>query len=259
MENFCLIIPTRGDRPKFLQQCRKQIARQTLQPNGVIWMDYAPEGPAKDITQRYRRGVEQATKAGYEFVVFWEDDDWYHPDYLKWLVEGWKAKGKPNFYGVGETYYYHLGLESHIHMKHAGRTSMFCTLAKLPWRIQWPADSQPFLDMHIHRQTKVVTVDFPPNQVYAIGIKHGIGKTGGGGHNGRLKYQSGKKPWFTNWVGTDLPFYDAVVKEAPPVGPLPHNHSNIPKVHAKPSRKIITTNSRPQLPGRGTKVKGIRR
>jgi hypothetical protein len=136
---------------------------------------------------------------------------------------------------------------------------MFCTLARLPWRIPWPADTQPFLDMHIHRQGKVVTVDFPQHQVYAIGIKHGIGKTGGGGHNSRMSYKPGKKAWFGQWVGDDLPFYDAVVKEVPPIGPLPHNHSNIPKVHATPNRKIITTNSRPQLPGRGAKVKGVRR
>lgn len=259
MTNFCLIIPTRGDRPKFLQRCREQIARQTLQPKGCIWMDYAPESEAKDITQRYRRGVEQATRAGYEFVVFWEDDDWYHPGYLQWLVTNWQAKGRPDFFGVGETYYYHLGLESHIHMPHPGRTSMFCTLARLPWRITWPADSQPFLDMHIHRQGKVITIPFPADQVYAIGIKHGIGKTGGGGHNSRMSYKSGKKAWFSKWVGGDLPFYEAMAKAAPPTGQIPHTHNNIPKVHAIPTRAIIAPHSNPQLPGRGRAIKGIRR
>ena len=67
---FALIIPTRGDRPQFIKQCKFLISRQTLQPNEVIWMNYPPEDKRKDITQRYRRGVEQATKKGYDFVVF---------------------------------------------------------------------------------------------------------------------------------------------------------------------------------------------
>ena len=258
MENFCLIIPTRGDRPQFIQQCKKYIARQTLQPKGVLWMDYAPESGAKDITQRYRRGVERAVKAGYEFVVFWEDDDWYHPGYLQWLITNWKAKGKPAFFGVGETYYYHHGISSHIHMPHPGRTSAFCTLAKLPWSTSWPADSQPFLDMHIHRSAKVVTINFPPNQVYAIGIKHGIGKTGGGGHSGRMSYQAGKRAWFYQWVGEDRHFYDQMERSMPIIAPNTQRN-NTPKIHAVPTRAVIAANTHSQLPGRGPKIKGIRR
>tara|TARA_R110001599_G_scaffold51581_1_gene144792 strand:- start:1598 stop:2380 length:783 start_codon:yes stop_codon:yes gene_type:complete len=259
MNNFCLIIPTRGDRPKFIQQCKRLIARQTLKPNGIIWMDYVPESGAKDITQRYKRGVEQATKEGYQFVVFWEDDDWYHPGYLEWLIKGWKAQGMPNFFGVGETYYYHLGLESHIHMKHPGRTSMFCTLAKLPWRIKWPKDTQPFLDMHIHRSTKVATMNFPPERIYAIGIKHGIGLAGGGGHYSRMSYQPDKKAWFNKWLGSDTEFYNKIATELAPIAQHSKNRNNIPKIHAKPNRKIITANTHPQLSRRGPSIKKIRR
>lgn len=261
MENFALIIPTRGDRPKFLAQCKKLISKQTLQPKNIIWMDYPAEGPAKDISQRYRRGVEQALKDRYEFVVFWEDDDWYHPRYLEWLVGAWKKKSKPDFFGVGETYYYHHAIEGLNHMLHPGRTSMFCTIAKMPWKISWPKDSNPFLDMYIHKHANVVTINFPKDTVYAIGIKHGIGKTGGGGHNSKASYKfGGKKEWFYSHVGADKNFYDSMLSEMKEPGPaITQQNNNIPKVNAIPRRKIITTNSHPQLSRRGYKVKGIRR
>jgi len=261
MENFAIIIPTRGDRPKFLAQCKKLISRQTFQPKEIIWMDYVPESGAKDISQRYKRGVEQAARKRYEFVVFMEDDDWYHPRYLEWLITSWKAKNKPDFFGVGETYYYHHGIGGLIHMKHQGRTSMFCTLAKLPWKISWPQDHNPFLDMHIHKQSQVITIPFPTTQTYAIGIKHGIGKTGGGGHNGRMSYTfGGKKEWFYKQIGADRNFYDSILSDMKSISGVAQTQTtNIPKVNAVSRRKITITNSNPQLSRGSLKVKGIRR
>ena len=76
--------------------------------------------------------MKKLSKKGYDFVVFWEDDDWYHPKYLEWLIGEWVKKNKPNFFGVGETYYYNLLIGKSHHMPHPGRTSAFCTLIKLP-------------------------------------------------------------------------------------------------------------------------------
>ena len=257
MENFAIIIPTRGDRPKFLEQCKKLISRQTLQPKGIIWMDYAPEGPHKDITQRYRRGVEQAHQQRYEFVVFMEDDDWYHPQYLEWLIGKWKAKNKPDFFGVGETYYYHHAIDGLQHMVHLKRTSMFCTLAKLPWRISYPRDSNPFLDMHIFKHAQVVTIPFPKDTVYAIGIKHGIGKTGGSGHTSHSQYKlGGNKKWFYKHVGTDSKFYDSMLDEMK--APIyTRKNNNVPKINAVPRRKIVAINSHIQSSKKS--IRGIRR
>jgi len=267
MENFAVIIPTRGDRPKFLAQCKKLINKQTVQPKEIFWMDYAPESQHKDISQRYKRGVEKAKQGHYEFVVFMEDDDWYHPQYLEWLIKSWKSKNKPDFFGVGETYYYHHKIDGLQHMKHTNRTSMFCTLAKLPWKISWPQDFNPFLDMHISKNANVSTVMFPKGQAYAIGIKHGIGKTGGGGHNASHNYKlGGNRKWFYDQVTTDRNFYDSMLDEMKePVSgtskfSIKIQRNNIPKFNVTKNRKIITTNSpHPQLSKREFKVKPIRR
>jgi glycosyltransferase involved in cell wall biosynthesis len=256
---FAVIIPTRNDRPKFIEQCKKLLKRQTLQPTEVIWVDYKPESAAKDITQRYRRGVETATNKGYEFVVFWEDDDWYHSKYLEWLIGEWIKKNKPIAFGVGETYYYHHLMEGLIHYNHPERTSAFCTLLKLPVSMTWPHDSQPFLDMHIYKMLKPITIKFPHNIIYAIGIKHGIGLSGGGGHRLTHGYNFSKenRTWFISNVGNDVEFYDSIKSEM--VNPnnthnniKNSNQSNIHKIKTNnvQQRKIIGINPNTQLPGR---------
>ncbi len=211
---FATITPTRGDRPEFLQQCRKLISKQTLQPTDIIFMDYKPESKKRDLTQRYRRGIEEATRRGCECAVFWEDDDYYHPLYLNWLINEWKKANKPVYFGVGETYYYHLGAKARLRMKHPNRTSAFCTLVKLPFRGDWPADHDPYLDMHLHKTGNVKTVEF--RDIYAIGIKHGIGMIGGGGHSPRFKWDMmGDKAysWFKKHCVDEMEFYDMMAKK----------------------------------------------
>lgn len=258
---FALVIPTRGDRPQFIEQCKSLIARQTLQPTEVLWMDYKPESNRKDITQRYRRGVELATKKGYQFVVFWEDDDWYHPEYLKWLVDSWKANKKPKFFGVGETYYYNNSIGSAHHMGHNGRTSAFCTLVKLPWSIPWPDDHYSFLDMHIAKHNKPITVNFG-KKIYALGIKHGIGITGGGGHNPKFKFNMpNSRDWFYNIIGDDRHFYDKNIKpgnQSPVNNKKPLNSPVIVK-NEKSKRRVVATNSNTQQPARRTVVRRLRK
>lgn len=247
---FALIIPTRGDRPQFIKQCKFLISRQTLQPNEVIWMDYPPEDNRKDITQRYRRGVEQATKKGYNFVVFWEDDDWYHPKYLEWLVGEWQKKGMPNAFGVGETYYYHHSLGGLLHYHHPERSSAFCMIMKLPVRMKWPHDYQPFLDMHIYKTIGTQTIMFPKNQIYAIGIKHGIGLSGGGGHRAIHGYKilpKENREWFYRNVGEDIKFYDTLKNQMSTPNVKPKIINNTPTVNHVQRGKITRVNSNPQL------------
>jgi hypothetical protein len=72
---------------------------------------------------------------------------------------------------------------------HPGRSSMFCTSLHIKENINkvwtWPLDSERFLDLWIWRKWNTHsknTVDFT-DKIYTIGIKHGIGLTGGGGHD----------------------------------------------------------------------------
>ena len=268
---IAVIVPTRGDRPKFLKQCHHLISRQTLKPAEVIVVDYAPKGGQKDITQRYRKGVEEATKKGCTVAVFWEDDDWYHPTYLEWLIKEWQKQKSPAIFGVGETYYYNLGASSRLHMKHQGRTSMFCTLARLPYKHTWPADNYPYLDMHFHKQHIVKTVNFPKDKILAIGIKHGVGLTGGGGHQPRFKWDMvGDKArrWFVKHMDGELTFYDKLAAALPKHNARVINRGRGFVSSKKPNRnngqqvvrkKVIVSSANTQLRRRGHSIVKVRR
>ena len=275
---IAVIIPTRGDRPKFLKQCHKLIARQTRKPDEIIVVDYAPKGGMKDITQRYKKGIEIATKRGCAAAIFWEDDDWYHPTYIEWLLNAWSKHNHPPVFGVSETYYYHICATSRLYMGHTGRTSAFCTLVKLPYKHSWPADYYAFLDMHFYKKGLVTTIKFPKNKILAIGIKHGVGYTGGGGHNARFKWDMiGKeaRQWFTQHMDGELKFYDDLAKTLPKVTAQKINrHSRnvkykgsvtvAKKVKVKNGSKIIrkkvtSVGTSTQLHRRGRKIIKVRR
>jgi hypothetical protein len=175
-----VVIPTRGDRPQFLDFAYQQILLQTKQPDIIEIMDYPPKSDDKDITQRYRAGVLQAVAKGADCIIFWEDDDYYQLDYIEYMVKQWELKGKPLIFGIEYTYYYHLRFGLH-YKHHPGRASMFCTMvSKDAINQQWPHDNVAFTDLYIWGAWRGVTIK--PERTMAIGIKHGIGMSGGKGH-----------------------------------------------------------------------------
>ena len=265
-----VIIPTRGDRPQFIKQCKNLLQRQTRKPDKIFWMDYKPESKAKDITQRIRRGIEKATNEGFNVAIFWEDDDWYHPTYLEWLLGEWKRSNMPAIFGVGETYYYNIAVNGRLHMKHGNRTSLFCTMMNLPFMGKWCSDSYPYLDMHLHKTGLVKTVNFPKDEVKAIGIKHGIGLCGGGGHNARFKWDmtgSAASQWFSRNMDDQLSFYQSlltnvndkkILKSRPSIKKIIPTQ-NTERNNARITRKNTSSNTNPQLQRRSTKIIKIRR
>ena len=106
----CVLIPTRGDRTKFLNYAKKQLEKQTFQPDEIIIVNDTPKSSDKDITWRYKIGIQRAKEKNCNLIFFWEDDDWYANDYLEWMFNNWKARKFPVIFGVNETYYYHIKL-----------------------------------------------------------------------------------------------------------------------------------------------------
>ena len=76
-----VLIPDRGDRPKFLAQCLAMMNRQTLRPVHIELVNDTAMSNAVDITWRYRLGYERIG-ASVDVIAFIENDDWYHPQYL---------------------------------------------------------------------------------------------------------------------------------------------------------------------------------
>lgn len=179
---LAVVIPTRGDRTKFLEFALKQIAGQTKQPDIIEVVDYAPRSHDKDITERYKYGIRKAIEKGAECIVFWEDDDYYQPDYIAYMYAEWVQHGKPDLLGIDYTYYYHLGVKGVRYQQHEKRASMFCSMvSKNVIDYPMPANNYAFADLFIWSKWKGVTVR--PTRIMAIGIKHGIGLSGGSGHS----------------------------------------------------------------------------
>jgi len=214
--SFAIITPTRGDRPSFSNQYWNIINSQTVSPDDVILMNYEPESNKKDITQRYRRGINKAMDKGHEFVLLWEDDDWYHPLYIEWMIDQWEKKGKPDIFGIEETYYYNLNIDGIMALKHPNRSSAFCTLIKLPYRSTFPPDDYVFFDVWLFKsnsrssrtQVNISTTKFE-DTIMAIGIKHNQGLTGGKGHGTGKAYKTNRK-WFEQNC-LDYKIYDEIV------------------------------------------------
>jgi len=208
--NIHAVTPTRGDRVALLERAKFYLQRQSLPVAHHHIIDFAPTDQHKDITKRFRLGIEQAFASGADVVFLWEDDDWYHRDYVKTLVERWEATGRPPCFGISYTYYYHLGIRAWAMMNHVGRASAFSTMVgKGVLNMKWPGDADPFFDIHLWRQLRGKT--FAPVETLAVGIKHGIGLTGGIGHKKEWPtYRGGRDAdmaWLRSRTGDDFTFY----------------------------------------------------
>lgn len=181
--NIAVVVPTRGDRPQFLEQCKKLIAYQTREPDSIHIIDQTVVALSdkKDITARYRIGIQIARGFYADVIFFFEDDDWYAPEYIQTMLNGWEISGKPDLYGYASTTYYHLVIRKSVELKHPGRASMFNTLMRADTTVVLPPDDDPFTDIYLWKKLKGFAD--PVNPKTCIGIKHSTGLTGGIGHN----------------------------------------------------------------------------
>ena len=181
---IAVLIPDRGDRPTLLENCKRMMQAQTLQPSVVHVVDYAPLSDKCDITQRYRIGYDALRNQGFDLIALIENDDYYSPLYLETMVDAWEAEGRPNIIGTSYTIYYHLRLKAYFTMYHSTRASAMNTLIKPDLNFEWCADSEPYTDMHLWKTIPGIVIK--PNKHISIGMKHGTGLCGGHMHNDRL-------------------------------------------------------------------------
>lgn len=173
----CIITPTRGDRPEFLELCKKMVAYQTVQLPHII-CDYAPKSSKNDISERYKWLFNQAFNAeGYDFAIVFEDDDYYPEYYVKYITHLWEKANQPIVLGSSQTIYLHLDKLKFKFMLHNGRSSMFSMLLSKEIKDVLLSDS-PFIDLEISKLKGACFID----RLHNIGIKHGKGLTVGAGH-----------------------------------------------------------------------------
>ena len=183
---IAVLIPDRNDRPLFLKNCLRMLEAQTLKPDHIELVNDVPLNDNCDITYRYRIGYERLRNKRFDIIAFIENDDWYSPAYLETMVNKWIELGKPDLLGTNYTIYYHLKLESYFTMKHDSRASAMNTLIKPDLNFPWCVDHEPYTDLHLWVRSGLNGIVFKPEQHISIGIKHGVGLTGGFCHTGKL-------------------------------------------------------------------------
>lgn len=189
-----VIIPTRGDRPRLLENCLRQLGTQTVQPDIIKVMDQKPVTLNKDITKRYREGYDALRNHSLDAIFFWEDDDYYSPEYIETMLGAWSDAGRPKIFGTNYTIYYNLRVNGYFTMHHPERSSAMSTLIKPDMDFEWCPDFEPFTDMHLWYKWFPIGEGavFKPSKHICVGIKHGEGLCGGASHTDRLyRYSTG--------------------------------------------------------------------
>jgi len=216
MTRIGILIPTRGDRPAFMQNCLRMIENQTLQPTEIEVIDDAPNNDEVDISWRYRIGYERLSKKNIDLIAFMEDDDWYHPAYLEVMAMQWEQNGRPLLLGHTYTIYYHLKLKRYFFFNHSTRSSAMntCMRPNIP-NIPWPVDIDPYTDIHLWTKVGENASDrvvFKPHQHICIGMKHAQGKTGGFFHDKEMDR------WNLPDTFADNGFLESVIAPVDPIG-----------------------------------------
>lgn len=206
--NFAAIIPDRGDRPEFLQNCVKQIECFTLQPTEVFCIGHPPRSEEMDLVERVREGIHMAKQVGIDWVFIIENDDYYPPDYFERFAPYLE---KYEFLGDDHTTYYHLKNKTYRTWHHPYRSSLFTTGFRISAlnNFDWPPDNERFLDIKLWHYAKYKKKKFVDTG--AIGMKHGLGKTGGKGHYMRFKDVDVDLKWLSTRVNGSMDFYKSIM------------------------------------------------
>ncbi len=180
------IIPTLNERPRLTEFVINRINQQTRKPDITLIIDYPNLNGSPDIAKRYKEGINILIGQKVDLIAFIEDDDYYPVTYIEELLGHWKANGMPDLIGCKQTIYYHI-LRLQYLIVAPKHSSAFCTA--VGENVLWDVcdDYEAYYDVKLWKANKGVQVEFknPP-----IGIKHGIGRCGGGGHHNDKWYQT---------------------------------------------------------------------
>lgn len=193
-------------REPFLNRLKYYMSRQTRRPDMWIVVDHVT-GMQYDLTARVRHGVQEAVKEGADLILIMEDDDWYAPEYIETMAAEWERNGRPEIIGIDSTRYYHIKTQGYTLLNHPARSSLMSTGISREGaaRMVWPDDDFIFLDIPMWKHLNGHTF----SAELAVGIKHGVGKTGGIGHRPDWKQYAMDKDYsvLRKWIGDDADFY----------------------------------------------------
>lgn len=207
MEQFAIIVPDRGDRPKLREWCEHQVNKFHAEGHMfTVYVDFKPVNDKYDLVERIYEGVDTAKSRGIDFVFIVENDDFYPKDYLHNMgdQEGF------DFIGCQHSYYYNLRNLTWQRFEHRNRSSLYNTGFRIsamdgfPWQ-NLMRSNNPFLDIEIWKwamkrgKRKIKFVE----STGSIGIKHGIGLCGGKGHRMEMVNNDQGMEWLKSHVDSE--------------------------------------------------------
>lgn len=182
-----ILIPTTGERPEFVDMAVKMIDAQTIRSQvQEILVIKNTRTDINTLVHNYRKGYEQAEG---DLVFFWEDDDYYAPDYLETMVKAWEPDLQ--ILGTNHTIYYHLGLKAWKMNRHLTHSSAMNIVLKAGIQnIPWEPMADPFLDLRIWKEVTRGNIKGKLiEELKSVGIKHGTGRAIGRGHSRDFPYK----------------------------------------------------------------------
>jgi hypothetical protein len=131
-------------------------------------------------------------------VFILENDDAYQPNHFEKF-----GSMTGDFFGDEMTYYYHLKSRTFKSMHHPGRSSLFTTGFRISTLegFQWSGDQ--FLDLRLWDWATKHKLKKQFAHTGAVGMKHGLGKCGGGGHKQTFQNRDTEMRWLKGRVDAE--------------------------------------------------------
>lgn len=237
------IVTCTGSRPEAFVLCEKLLGRQTYKgPLQWIVIDdsgrplVAPSitGPNIDVVHRtgprtwaeglntQRFNMEEALKhIRGEVVFFFEDDDWYHPEFIERML--YFLKRYP-IVGEGNSKYFNVGAKAWREMRNTRSSSLSQTgihKSVLPILKAAVDSGEFFFDMYLWRKAfekKLEFLVFNERQ-FSVGMKGLPGRAGlGTGHTVNWNDRWIPDPKLSKlkeWIGEDVDLYRKFMVEKP--------------------------------------------
>lgn len=179
------IIPTLNERPQFTDFVIRRLNNQTKKPDITVFIDFPNLNGRPDISKRYKQGIKYLITQNVDLIAFIEDDDYYPLTYIQELAELWDSTGRPDLIGCKTTIYYHIFRQMYLKVRQR-HCSAFVTAVGRGINYDVCGDYEAYYDVKLWTNNEGTQVDFKNTP---IGIKHGIGRCGGGGHYNLKWYQ----------------------------------------------------------------------
>lgn len=197
------LITCTGDRPEAFALCEKYVAAQSVKPFQWLVLDDG-ETPATctqgqeyyhlpqfrgrgSMTAKLRWALDGQYIKG-DALLFWEDDDYYHPDYIAWALRNLQrfdliGEARNIYYNVERRWWF-----EHGNQYHASLCATACRRSVFPQLQKECFSDDPFVDSRLWANCRLSKMPFDPAKHpnvprMSIGIKAMPGRKGyGEGH-----------------------------------------------------------------------------